>query len=243
MFRNTAIVEGYSHLQNVCKFYANVYKMEQLIGVFTIQLQRVLYPYIPAQICKSNSSLSLSSYLYQVAMTFLAFTPIAPLLLHSKAATSRLYGAPCPRQVRVSRPICAPSWHASSRPGPGSAGSSSEDDRLNSELQEKVNELFGSRKNVSIDIETDSGVQFTVRRGQDALEYQQMKNAWSVFISVGVISVAAGVIFMALYYSGAVHGSQTPNRQYEMPTYGTRSYINPYEVLEEDRQFQDSQAH
>lgn len=91
-------------------------------------------------------------------------------------------------------------------------------------------------------MESDSGAQFIVRRGPGSPDYEQTKAAWTVLISIGVISVAAGILFTALYYTGAVHGSDPSERRYEMPTYGSRAYINPYELLDEDRQLQDSRA-
>ncbi|KAI0561945.1 hypothetical protein FGB62_69g239 [Gracilaria domingensis] len=134
----------------------------------------------------------------------------------------------------------APSWRASGIPEPERAGSSADDERLSQELQAKVRELFGSRNNVTIDINADSDVQFVVQREDPALDAQQRKSAWAVIWSVGVISVAVGILFTALYYSGAVHGSFDSDKRYEMPTYGSHSYIDPYQLLEEGRQEQDS---
>lgn len=146
------------------------------------------------------------------------------------------------RQVHFGTPQRPPRIiRASSIPEPEQSGSTADDEELNLELQKKVNELFGSRQNVSIEMETDAGVQFTVRKREVEDEYRQTKAAWSVIGSIAALSVVAGIAFIALYASGAVHGS--PNeRRYDMPTYGKSSYINPYELLEEDRQFQDARA-
>lgn len=88
-------------------------------------------------------------------------------------------------------------------------------------------------------METDSSVQFMVRNRNYGTEYRQTRYAWTVISSIAVISVVAGLAFAALFYSGAVHGSDQ-ERRYEMPTYGRGSYVNPYELFEEDRQFKDS---
>lgn len=143
------------------------------------------------------------------------------------------------RFAHRSRPSRASTWRAANVPEPEQPESSaSEDEVLSSSLQAKVKELFGSRQNVLIDVDTDSGVQFTVRRGN--AELQETKAAWTVVVSIGVISIAAGAIFTVMYYAGAIHGSQDTARRYEMPTYGSKSYINPYELLEQDRQLQTS---
>ncbi|CDF32093.1 unnamed protein product [Chondrus crispus] len=147
--------------------------------------------------------------------------------------TTRVYHA---NRVKVSR-----RWHASSIPEPEQGGNTADDDALNLELRNKVNELFGSRQNVSIEMEADSNVQFRVRKREVEYEYRQTKAAWSVIGSVAALSVAAGIAFIVLYATGAVHGS--PNeRRYDMPTFGTTSYIDPYELLEEESQFQDDQT-
>lgn len=139
------------------------------------------------------------------------------------------------------RRVFAKPWRASSIPEPEQSGGMADDDALSLELRNKVNELFGSRQNVTIEMETDSGVQFNVRKTDVEAEYGQSKAAWSVIGSIAVLSVVAGIAFIALYTSGAVHGSKN-ERRYDMPTYGKNSYINPYELLEEDRQFQDARA-
>lgn len=145
----------------------------------------------------------------------------------------------CPRfstQCHPPRPIL---WRASSIPESEQSGSSAEDDRLSLELRKKVNELFGGRQNVKIEMETDSNVQFTVHNKDYGTGYQQTRYAWTLISSIAVISVVAGLAFAALFYSGAVHGSDQ-ERRYEMPTYGKSSYVNPYELFEEDGQFKDA---
>lgn len=122
-----------------------------------------------------------------------------------------------------------------------------EDDALQSDLQAKVNELFGGRQNVTIDMNTDSEVQFTVNRngrsGRAVVEPSVDRFRWYVFTSLVVVSVVTGAFFTALYYSGAVHGlDPTDDRHYEMPSYGSGSYIDPYELLQHDREFQDSKS-
>lgn len=120
------------------------------------------------------------------------------------------------------------------------AGPSREDAELNLELQAKVRELFGGRENVSIEMDdADGRAEFLVRTAPDGADYKEYRSAvWTVG-SVVAMSVVAGLVFTFLFFTGAVHGSSN-ERRYEMPTYGTRTYINPYQVLDEDRIFQDA---
>jgi len=133
-------------------------------------------------------------------------------------------------------------WHASSIPEPERAGNPTDDDVLNAALRNKVNELYGNRNNVTIDVEMDGEAMFNVRRGPKGADWDETKSAWMVIRSILVLSACAGIVFTALYYSGAVHGSSQSERRYEMPTYGSRSYIDPYEMLNDDRQLQDSRS-
>lgn len=142
--------------------------------------------------------------------------------------------------TRHSRVRAGPIWRASGIPEPERPAGSSDDDRLNRELRAKVEELFGNRKNVTIDMDTESGVQFVVQKAGAASESQQVKAAWTVIISTGVISIAAGILFTALYYTGAIHGSDPIDKRYEMPTYGSRSYIDPYQLLDDDTELLES---
>lgn len=171
-------------------------------------------------------------------MIRLAFAPSISLFPGGKSRKVRMET----KDFQFGKPrLLVRPWRASSIPEPDQSGSTADDDALNLELRNKVNELFGSRQNVSIEMETDSGVQFTVRKREVEVKYRETKAAWSVVGSIAVLSVVAGLAFIALYATGAVHGS--PNeRRYDMPTYGKNSYINPYELLEEDRQFQDARA-
>lgn len=174
-------------------------------------------------------------------MTRVAFA--SPILLRyaSKvvsASDPRCLSFHC-RPVKVrNRTVC----HMSSRPDRELSGNSAEDEALQKELQQKVKELFGSRQNISIDVETDSGVQFIVRRRAVEADMRQTKAAWSIITSVAIISVVAGVAFIALFYSGAVHGSDQSTSKYDMPTYGKSSYINPYELLEDERELQEARS-
>ncbi|CAN8070569.1 unnamed protein product [Agarophyton chilense] len=172
-----------------------------------------------------------------------AFTSFCPLGKRSfiPVIITSSKSSPLAHEKRVRR-VRAPSWRASGIPEPERTGSSADDERLNKELQAKVRELFGSRNNVTIDINRDSDVQFMVQKEDPVAEARQRKSAWTVVWSVGVLSLTAGILFTALYYSGAVHGSLDSDKRYEMPMYGSRSYIDPYQLLEEGRRAQDSTA-
>lgn len=171
-------------------------------------------------------------------MSTLAFcTPPLPLtpFHRPRPRTTHPFSPP----VTPSRPL----WRASSLPPPPSSSNDPEDDALSRELRAKVNELFGGRHNVTIDIEPDSDsgrVQFTVRNrplaAAHAQHQAQVRMAWNVITSIAVMSVVAGLAFVALFYSGAVHGAGEAERRYEMPTYGKSSYVDPYRLLEEERQ-------
>lgn len=131
-------------------------------------------------------------------------------------------------------------WKISNMSEPEQTGSSAEDEMLQVELQQKVKELFGSRQNVTINMDTESEVAFNVRRAAGPTEEEQRKSAISVITTIVILSIAAGALFTGLYYNGAIHGSDNSNKRYEMPSYGSKSYMDPFELLEEDRQFQES---
>lgn len=185
-------------------------------------------------------------------------TPSVTLLNRTSliASTSKLL---CPTKSRTSQPcrssliISRPNWFASQTPEQDPIPPSPEDEALQQELRAKVNELFGGRQNVSIDIDPDSGrAKFSVLRqragvagrGASIAEADQAierNSALTIIQTIAIVSLLTGIVFTALYYSGAVHGSNSADmRHYDMPTYGTKSYINPYELLDDDRQFQDS---
>lgn len=149
------------------------------------------------------------------------------------------------RQLRVSkRPVHERSrWQANTSPeNDRTTGNTPEDDELHSELRAKVNELFGGRHNVKIDVNTDSDVQFFVQRKKHSnpvLEW--MRTPSYVFTFIIVVSLITGTFFTVLYYSGAIHGfNSSDDGHYEMPSYGSSSYIDPYELLKRDRELQDS---
>lgn len=149
-----------------------------------------------------------------------------------------------------------PQWQgcdASDKKGGKSEGNETpEDDALQSDLRAKVNELFGGRHNVTIDMNTDSEVNFKVdrrsasfvSRSPSSRAVNALRSPWYIVSSILVVSLVTGVFFTALYYSGAVHGFDTSDDgHYEMPSYGTDSYIDPYELLQRDREFHDSKPH
>lgn len=133
-----------------------------------------------------------------------------------------------------------------------------DDETLQSELRAKVNELYGGRQNVRIDVDTDSStVQFTVRNRARPPVYSSRNTIASssspsagngnepitdlfrstryILTFIAVVSLVTGTFFTALYYSGAIHGFDRSNdSHYEMPAYGTDSYIDPYELLDQE---------
>lgn len=134
-------------------------------------------------------------------------------------------------------------WAANAMYGKdGTPDASAEDERLQSELQAKVNELFGGRQNITIDMKKDSDVRFIVRRStgydgkSESPELQWLRSPRYIMSFIIVVSIVTGAFFTALYYSGAVHGYDlSDNRHFEMPTYGKDSYIDPYELLQKEQ--------
>lgn len=137
-------------------------------------------------------------------------------------------------------------WRASASPeNDRTKGNIPDDEALQSELRAKVNELFGGRQNVSIDFDTtDSEVQFSVKRGERINPMvERFRSTRYIVTFIVVVSLVTGTFFTALYYSGAIHGyDPSDENHYEMPTYGTRSYVDPYELLQRDKQVQDSKS-
>lgn len=147
------------------------------------------------------------------------------------------------------------SLRASALPEPGSGGNTTPDDEvLQSELRAKVNELYGGRQNVRINVESDSPTVELVGRAnrfnrKNAIETngtvkpvaEWFRSTRYIITFIVVVSLITGSFFTALYYSGAVHGfDSSDGGQYEMPTYGKSSYIDPYELLDsEARALQD----
>lgn len=173
-------------------------------------------------------------------MNSLAFAPAISLCRNNHRLYAKI-------ETRVSRPSTVKRrfqrkiWHASQNRDSERSGIPADDEILNKELQKKVNELFGGRQNVKIEMEQDSSVQFTVRNRGIGSSYDETKAAWTVIGSITAFSLVVGIIFTIMFYSGAVHGSDQDDRRYDMPTYGKSSFINPYELLDEDREFQDAQ--
>jgi hypothetical protein len=106
-----------------------------------------------------------------------------------------------------------------------------EDSVLARELRLKVQELYGSSDNVAIVSKPDS-VEFRVLR-RAVEEDGELRSAWFTVLSIGVVTVLSIAGFAALVNLGAVHDARTTDRTYEMPAYGKRSYVNPYELLQE----------
>lgn len=127
----------------------------------------------------------------------------------------------------------------------GNVDPSPEDEMLQSELRAKVDELFGSRQNVEIDVSTDmSQAQFTLRepalsRSASSSVADRFRSPKYILTFIAVVSLVTGTFFTALYFTGAVHGlDPSRDNHYEMPTYGKDSYIDPYRLLEQESQNQ-----
>lgn len=108
-----------------------------------------------------------------------------------------------------------------------------DDARLNHELRMKVKELYGSAENVSIESNGDS-VEFRVMRSPDGGNLTEYRSAVFTVQSIVVMSIVAIIGFAAMVKIGAVHDGAVTERTYEMPTYGKSSYVNPYELLQEE---------
>lgn len=188
-----------------------------------------------------------------------ALHPLAPSAGSRLALLARRPLAPPlaakPRKLSATPPT--PTWRASLSPDPNNPAPADDDDALQEDLSAKVQELFGGRQNVTIDVEPDSNVRFIVRDnarpaqqrrrqrqqpqqqqqqqdGQSAV-VQRLRSPWYIVSSIAVVSLVTGAVFTALYYSGAVHGYDGSDPgHYEMPTYGKSSYIDPYELLEQE---------
>lgn len=180
-------------------------------------------------------------------MNFAAFS--TPLIIDN-ASTSRRTRVFSSRSVPSRCTRCVPNttsqrvkWTSNAMYGKdGTPDASAEDERLQSELQAKVNELFGGRQNITIDMKKDSDVRFIVRRSAGygkksaSPEVQWVRSPRYIMTFIVVVSIVTGAFFTALYYSGAVHGYDlSDNRHFEMPTYGKDSYIDPYELLRKEQ--------
>jgi hypothetical protein len=62
---------------------------------------------------------------------------------------------------------------------------------------------------------------------------RERSQAFFVVASIFFLSVLSGAVFVYLYDIGAVHGGGH-RVNYKTPTYGTETYINPYELLERE---------
>lgn len=105
-----------------------------------------------------------------------------------------------------------------------------EDILLARSLRRKVDQLYGS-----------SDYRAVVRPGEQRIgersaadEEAEVRSAWGFVLSVGVAAVVSIAGFAALVQVGAVHDSGRVERTYEMPAYGTGSYVNPYELLDKE---------
>jgi hypothetical protein len=113
--------------------------------------------------------------------------------------------------------------------------SADDDDRLQLELRLKVRELYGGRENVAIVTEgLDDSVEFRVRQGPGGVDYTSYRAAWFTVGGVLVSALLSMGLFFYLVKTGAVHDSTGTRARHEMPSYGTRTYIDPYELLQED---------
>jgi hypothetical protein len=113
--------------------------------------------------------------------------------------------------------------------------SAADDERLHRELRMKVRELYGGRENVAIVTEgSDDEVEFRVRRGPGGEDYTSYRAAWFTVGGIIASAVISLAFFGYLVKVGAIHDAKGTEHRHEMPTYGTRTYQDPYELLQED---------
>jgi hypothetical protein len=113
--------------------------------------------------------------------------------------------------------------------------SADDDDRLHRELTRKVRELYGGRENVAIVTEgQDDAVEFRVRQGPGGIDFTTYRTAWFTIGGVLACAVVSLGLFTFLLKTGAVHDAAGTKSRHAMPSYGSRTYINPYELLQED---------
>lgn len=121
-------------------------------------------------------------------------------------------------------------------------GPEADDSALARELQLRVKELYGGSDNVAIESGADS-VEFRVLRAGRSAEAEELRSAWFTVLSIGVATAISIAGFAALVNLGAVHDARLTSRDYEMPAYGKRSYVNPYELLQDEAAGSDTQQH
>lgn len=113
----------------------------------------------------------------------------------------------------------------------GDRGGQVDDAQLQRELRDKVKELYGGSENVSI-LVTGDKAEFTVRKGPADQDMSTYKAAVGTAASIALMSIAAGLLFSFLYYTGAVHDSSQTPRRYDMPKFSSDTYVDPYTLLE-----------
>lgn len=160
------------------------------------------------------------------------FVPAPPV-----RGTSLFASRPPLCRRRAGRSVSAPVSAAADIPGGGDGRANgdrngqADDAQLQRELREKVRELYGGSENVSI-LVTGDKAEFTVRKGPEDQDMSSYKSAVGTAASIVLMSVAAGLLFSFLYYTGAVHDSSQTHRRYDMPKYASDTYIDPYTLLE-----------
>lgn len=123
------------------------------------------------------------------------------------------------------------------------AGGDTDDGVLARDLQQRVQELYGSASdNVALSDVDDA--KFRALRGLDSKKQEtEVRSAWFTLISIGVATAVSIAGFAFLVHVGAVHDATRSARDYEMPAYGKWSYVNPYELLDEDSARLDNKAY
>lgn len=111
----------------------------------------------------------------------------------------------------------------------------SDDEQLYRELREKVRELYGGRENVAIDaMDSDELVEFKVRTAPDGSNVSAYRAAWFTVGSIIAAVVISVGVFAVMVKVGAVHDASLKRREYDMPSYRNRSYVQPMDFLQED---------
>jgi hypothetical protein len=160
--------------------------------------------------------------------SWLTFLPACgrPLPVRAFAHSAR---ALCARPVRTLPDSRGTARMSQGGGGGRKIGGDPENERLYKELRSKVDELYGSAENVSIVSRADDTVDFRVMRPSSAKEYRM---AWMTVGSIAALTALSFAAFAFLSQTGAIHSGT--NRTFEAPTYKTRTYVNPYSLLEQD---------
>lgn len=107
----------------------------------------------------------------------------------------------------------------------------SDDEQLYRELRQKVNEFYGGRENVAIDDKaSEDSVEFRVKTAPDGSNLSTYRAAWFTVTSIVVLVVVSVSIFAVMVKVGAVHDGSARLREYDMPNYRSRPYMEELQM-------------